>query len=109
MTTGKASTASGGSEGLAVELERARREDGLSQAALAKVLGSSQANVSKLLRGLHIARPVLDRSIRDYLASRAGPASGSETWKAHVLAACERSEAFRGIVDAAFKLMNENE
>lgn len=95
---------------IAAALERARREDGLSQEALARTLGSSQANISKLLRGQQRPRPELEASIRSYLAARpAGVAHPSEAWTRRLLAACERSPAFRDVIDAALLLVNENE
>jgi transcriptional regulator with XRE-family HTH domain len=110
METRKAGSTDDGREALAAALERARREDGLSQQALARALGSSQANVSKLLRGRHVPRPALAKAIRTYLATRhATPESLSSAWQGRLLAACERSKAFRDMVDAALLLMNENE
>ncbi len=106
----KAGSGDGERATIAAALERARREDGLSQDALARTLGSSQANISKLLRGRHTPRPELEAAIRSYLGGRhKGAALPSEAWTRRLLAACERSQAFRDVVDAALSLVNENE
>lgn len=110
MARRKAASGEEARAALAAALERARQEDGLSQDALARAIGSSQANVSKLLRGRHRPRPALAKAIRSYLAGRAGEAGPpSAGWTRRLLAACERSPAFRDVVDAALLLMNENE
>jgi predicted transcriptional regulator len=110
MERRKAGSADDGRAALAAALDQARREDGLSQHALARVLGSSQANVSKLLRGQHKPRPNLAKAVQTYLAARhQGDMEPSEVWMRRLLSACERSKAFRDIVDAALLLVNENE
>lgn len=110
MATQKADPAAADMDAMAAALDAARRADGLSQCALADRLGTSQANVCKLLRGRQRPQPRLAQSIRGYLGLRRTLGAGGTTERTErLLRAYETSPAFRSIVDAAMSLLNENE
>lgn len=95
---------------LALALDQARRDDGLSQEALAARLGTSQANVSKILAGRQQPHPRLLREIQSFIGPRwPYVAVGSDVWIQQVVRAATRSEPFRKLVASALQLMNENE
>ena len=79
----------------------------MTQQALAKHLGVSQATASKLLRGLQVPRPSLSLKIERFLAEGRGDvhAGGIEA----VVAAYEASEEYRRLCHAALSLMNFKE
>ena len=95
---------------VATTLERARRDRGLSQTGLARVLGTSQSTVSKLLSAGQNPRPALRAAIRRFVDDALGDA-GSEPpdLLVHVQEASNHSEPFRKLLFAAVNLMNENE
>jgi transcriptional regulator with XRE-family HTH domain len=97
-------------DALALALERAGKEDGLSQMALARRLGSSQATISKIIAGTHAPRPALASTIRAFLGKR-WPAYGigSEEWMALVKRTAEQSDAFANLLISALSLTNKNE
>lgn len=110
MATQMADPAAADMGAMAAALEEARRADGLSQCALADRLGTSQANVCKILRGRQRPQPRLAQSIRAYLDLRRTLGAGGMTERTEsLLRAYETSSAFRSIVNAAMSLMNENE
>lgn len=93
---------------LAAALAHAKRVGGLTQAALAEALGTSQPTLSKLLNAQHEPRPALARRIDAFL-SGTDRQEASEAQVRSVLTAYRSSDQFRRVVDAALVLANINE
>lgn len=90
------------------ELELFRTDHGLSQVELAGLLETSQSTLSRILNGKGEPRQRLRLRIATVL--RAVPqASATKGWILSVAAAARESRAFFEIVDAALRLLNDNE
>lgn len=110
MSGSKRAADGGDAHALAIALGRVRRERGLTQAALAKNLGASQATISKLLAGQHKPRPALHLAAVRFIGAHPSedPAAFSNL-TLRVEAAARQSVAFRALLEAAVALLNENE
>lgn len=89
---------------------RYSRSKSLNQAKLAKILGTSQPTISKLLRGQHHPRSTLRLKIISLLGP-SWPLStvGSDEWIKRVAGAARTKSAFNDLIMAALALMNNNE
>lgn len=89
-------------------LERARKEDQLSQQQLAAHLQISQSYLSKLLADTSTPSEEVARRIREYLGQR-WPlyAPSSDDWLTLVAKTAQESIPFRELVLAALQLLKE--
>ncbi|WP_338665899.1 helix-turn-helix transcriptional regulator [Pararoseomonas sp. SCSIO 73927] len=85
-------------------LDRARREDGLSQTELAALLGIGQPHLSKLLTSVSRPSAKLGARISDYLRKRAGREIGLPGWVHEVAEMAATSPAFQQLVISALAL-----
>jgi predicted transcriptional regulator len=90
------------------ELERARTEDRLSQRALARRLRISQSYLSRLMARKVPLTVSIESKIRDFLDHRRGLQQDRALWAAKIAEAAERSTAFREVVEAVFRLMQND-
>ncbi len=93
---------------MAAKLEDYRRRNALTEHALAKLLGTSQPTVHRMLKGKGRRRQPVVLAVEALLATEVGQ-QGREEWLSAVAAAAERSESFRAIVDAGLALVNRSE
>lgn len=92
---------------IADALTQAKRTAGLTQQGLAEALGTSQATISKLLRGDQDARPALAARIDALIARQDNP--DRRFGLDEVIEAYGRSRKFRRLCVAVLALMDENE
>lgn len=82
-------------------------ELGLTQAAVALRLGTTQSSICKILAGRHNPRPALRAAIARLVHARRH--EEAQDLIAEVASVAARSEAFRAILTAALDLANANE
>lgn len=90
------------------QLERTRNEDGLSKRKLAVRLRLSQSYVSRLMAGKVPLSVQAKRKIREYLRTRKGLRSDSQQWAAVIAEAADRSPAFKVLIEAALRMMQND-